>query len=268
MAAAADRLTDSGPRRKNDGWPRPPRYGAGWPRILVTDDDPAIRRYLTRDLSPAGFVVLGLEPPRFEPELVQRLSPDAVVVGMDASTNLDMDLLRTVREATRAPSLVLLGSETPQAIIEAFDLGASDCLAKPFLIGEFAARLRKTLRQALRERMPWHTLRAGDLEVDFVRGIARLQGDDVALTSVEYWVLRRLTEETGNVVSARSLLADGWATDDLRKAHRVRRVVRALRTKLRLGQNGAADITSEASLGYRLRLPSTIPLRHYGVLSR
>lgn len=258
MAAAADGATGRGGPRRNgkgtaDGWPRAPRHGAGWPRILVTDDDPAIRRYLARHLPSAGFVVLGLAPGHLGVEQLQQLRPDAIVVGTDP----DMEIFRMARQASSAPALVLLGNDNPRAVIAALDLGASDCLAKPFLLGELAARLRKTLRQALQGRLPWHTLRAGDLEVDFVRGIARLQGEDVALTRTEYRVLRRLAEEAGSVVSAKSLLADGWATDDMRKASRVRRVVRALRAKLRLGQNGAAHIVSEASVGYRLRLPET-----------
>jgi len=241
-----------GPRRKGDGWPPAPRYGAGWPRILVVDDDPAIRRYLNRDLPRAGFVSLGLKPGQFDAERLYQLRPDAIVIGIDAFSDIDMELIRIARHTSQVPILVLLGSESPSAVIEVLDLGASDCLAKPFLFGELAARLRKTLRQALANRIPSHTLRAGALEVDFVRGTARLRGENVPLTSVEYWVLQRLAEEAGNVVSARSLLADGWATDDMHKAYRVHRVVRALRAKLWLGQDGAADIASEASLRYRL----------------
>jgi two-component system KDP operon response regulator KdpE len=264
VAAAAEGATGGGPRRKGDGWPRAPRHGAGWPRVLVADDDPAIRRYLTRHLPSADFVVLGLNPDHLEVERLRQLRPDAIVVGTDAVTDPDMGLLRMARQASRAPALVLLGNESPRAVIETLDLGASDCLAKPFLLGELAARLRKTLRQALTDKMPWHTLRTGDLEIDFVRGIARLRGEDVALTRMEHWVLRRLAEAAGNVVSARSLLADGWATDDVGKAQRVRRVVQALRAKLRLDQTGAAHIVSEASVGYRLRLPEAARTLHVG----
>ena len=182
MEAVGDgsRTGGGGPRRRGDGWPQGPRNGAGWPRILVTDDDPAIRRYLARDLPLLGFIVLAIDPDQLAVERLQQLRPDAIVVGTDALTESDRRLLRLVRGASQVPALVLLGNESPNLIIEALDLGASDCLSKPFLLGELAARLRKTLRQALTDQMPWHTLRAGDLELDFVRGIARLRGEDVA----------------------------------------------------------------------------------------
>ena len=115
----------------------------------MTDDDPAIRRYLARDLPSLGFIVLGIDPDQLAVERLQQLRPDAIVVGTDALTESDRRLLRLVRGASQVPALVLLGNESPNLIIEALDLGASDCLSKPFLLGELAARLRKTLRQAL-----------------------------------------------------------------------------------------------------------------------
>ena len=69
-------------------------------------------------------------------------------------------------------------------------------------------------------------------------------------------------------MSTRSLLVAGWATKDPRKAPRLRRVVQALRAKLRLGQDGAADIASEPRLGYRLRLPATARLSTSGAVGR
>jgi len=257
--AAADCRVGGGPRRAGDGWPRAPRNGAGWPHILLVDDDPAIRRYLARHLPSAGFIVRGIDPDQLDLERLQQLRPDAVIVGIDC-TEPDSMFLRVVRQASQAPILALLSSQDSRATIEALDLGACDCLAKPFLLGELAAHMRKTLRQTLTNRMPSHILRAGDLEVDFVRGAVRLRGEDVALTSVEYWVLQRLAEEAGKVVSARSLLADGWATSDMRKANRVSRVVQALRAKLLVRQDGAVNIASEAGRGYRLQLLGLSPL--------
>ena len=228
---------------------------------MVADDDVAIRRYLVRRLAPAGFVVLGIEPERLSPEEVRRLAPDALVVGSAVSGNSGIGrLVEAARGAISDIAIIaLLDTQHPRATIDAFDSGASDCLVKPFSLGELAARLRKALRQRLLKYVPWPVLRAGDLEIDLIRGNVRRSRRNIALTRPEYHLLRQLLEEGGNVVSVRLALAEIWGTEDLHSASRVHQTVQSLRAKLKLGGKRAPAIVAEPRIGYRLQLTNPTP---------
>lgn len=227
-----------------------------WRRTLVADSDPAIGRLLRRRLPVHGFSVElgGSGASVLSQVAVDR--PDTVVVGSDLPDIPALDLVRILHRDPDLPLLVLLADPAAAAVIEALDAGADDCIGKPFLVGELAARLRKLVRRALIEHGLPTMIRSEALEIDCVRWHVRLGGRDVALSAKEHVILRMLVEEAGNVVGTRELLQRSWGTDRLDRTERVRRLVGRLRSKLGMTANSAICIQAEPQIGYRLRLPS------------
>lgn len=221
---------------------------------LVADADPGIGRLLGRDLPAQGFsVILGKSGAAVLSQ-VTSAAPDAVIIGSDMPDVSALELVRAVHAQAGPPVIALLSDATSAAVIEALDAGADDCIGKPFLIKELAARLRKLVRRALEERGLPIVVKSGSLEIDCVRWRVSVNGDEVALSRREHAVLRLLVEERGNVVSTREMLLGVWGTDRLDKAGRVREVVRRLRAKLGMTPESAVRIEAEPQIGYRLQM--------------
>jgi two-component system KDP operon response regulator KdpE len=221
----------------------------------VADTDPAIGLLLRRKLPALGFDVELGESGAAVLSQVAAGRPDAVVVGSDLPDISALDLIAALHADPAVPVLVLLSDQADAALIAAFDAGADDCIGKPFLVGELAARLRKLVRQTLAERGIQAVIRSEGLEIDCVRWRIRRDGNDVVLNAREQAMLRMLVEGTGNVLSTRAILQHLWDTDDLERAGRVRNLIKRLASKLGLSGASTLHIEAESQLGYRLRTP-------------
>lgn len=229
--------------------------------VFLVDADPGVTRLLRRELPSQGFCV---EPGGSSDAMRHRSiasRPDAIVIGSDLSDMPAIDLVRALRRADAPPVLVLLARTSDEAIAEALDAGADDCMSKPFLIGEMGARLRRLVRRALVRRGVPAAVKAGSLEIDCVRWHVRLGGSDVRLSASECAMLRMLIEKAGAVVETadarRSLQAVlSFPGERTPGDQAVRRLVGRLRRKLELAPNGVLRIETLPQLGYRLCLPA------------
>jgi DNA-binding response OmpR family regulator len=241
---------------------RQPARCVAWRRILVADTDPAIGRLLARFLPAEGFRA---EPAHTASAILAATEddrPDIVVIGSDLADMTCLDLVRALHLLSGPPRLVLV----PQGgdAVALLDAGADDCLAKPFLLGELAARLRRLVRRDLAERGLPPVIRAGGLEIDCVRWHIRRGGNEVVLSAHEHAALCLLLEQAGTVVSARAILRRVWGMTDGGAAGaggrigRVRRLVAALRRKLGGTPQESLRIQAEQQEGYRLTLPRPV----------
>jgi two-component system KDP operon response regulator KdpE len=232
----------------------PPPVAAGR-SALVADSDPGVGRLLGRDLPAQGFSVTLSELGSAVLSEIASSRPDAVIIGGGMADRSFLELVRAVHRPTGPPVLALLSNAKAAAVIEVLDAGADDCMGKPFLVEELAARLRKLVRQTLVEHGLPPLIRSGALEIDCVRWHVRLGGRDVALSAKENTILRMLVEEAGKVISTREMLRHIWGNDRLDRAGRVRQLVGRLRGKLGMTPDNPVYIRTEPQGGYRLLLP-------------
>jgi two-component system, OmpR family, response regulator len=220
--------------------------GAAGPRILLVDDEPRIRDFISRALETAGYVVdaacSGTEGlPRAVAGDYDLIILDLIMPDMDGRDFL----AQLLRERREQGVLVLSCLADVTTKVDCLEIGAQDYLTKPFSLAELLARVRVRLRD---DAHPLNeVLRVGDLMLDVGRLEANIGNGPVALTRLEFLLLRELMEHPGQSVSKGQLLASVWGYDFDPGSNVVDVCVRRLRSKL-----GFELIKTVRGEGYRL----------------
>lgn len=221
--------------------------------ILVVDDEPAIRRLLRTSLSSQGFQVLEAADGKHALAEIERSQPDLVILDLGLPDISGLDLIRIVRAGGSAiPILVLSSRADETGKVEALDLGADDYVTKPFGTGELFARVRAALRHRLLQQGEQPIFQSGNLSVDLVRRIVRVEGAEVKLSPKEYDILRLLVAHAGKVLTHRMLMSNVWGGET--DVQYLRIYIRQLRQKIEADPEQPQHILTETGVGYRLKL--------------
>jgi len=193
------------------------------PRVLVVDDDAAIREALDRALRAEGFTVRTAGGGRAGLAEAEAFAPDAIVLDVampDLNGRVVCARLRTA--GNRTPILILSARDEVDDRVAGLQAGADDYLVKPFAFAELVARLRALLRRADELRAQEHAAAAaepepplvvGDLTVAPAGRTVRRGARAVDLTRREFDLLETLARHAGNVLSREQLLQQVWGYD-------------------------------------------------------
>jgi DNA-binding response OmpR family regulator len=217
-------------------------------RVLIVDDDESIRagwsESLANDLVKAVFVP-GLSEAKAE--LDRNGAFDAIVLDVSWPAALGLRFLRDLRtEGRQTPVIVTSTDESINERVRALELGADDCVTKPFEMRELLARLRAVLRRNLRTE----SLSVGEFEVDVLRRRVAIRGGDLELSPREFDLLWLLLQAGGRAVS-RDELHRRWTTNGDRIGSNVV-VVHVSRLRRKLASRGDSRIETVRGEGYRL----------------
>ncbi|MFF4113390.1 response regulator transcription factor [Streptomyces sp. NPDC001714] len=211
-------------------------------KILVVEDDHALRDVLRRGLADEGF-----EPvPAADGATALRLTGDGIGIGIGAVV-LDVGLPdadgRDVCQAMRAngfaaPIIFLTARHHLADRLSGFSAGADDYLPKPFHLAELVARLRAALKRAAAPTVST----AGDLTLDATRHSARVGEARVELSPTEFRLLATLVAAGGGIVSRRDLVRAAWPDGAQVSDNTLDQYLSRLRRKLR-------EAGSDLSLG-------------------
>jgi DNA-binding response OmpR family regulator len=207
-------------------------------RILVVDDDPALRELLSAYLTDTGFVVDLAGDGAGMRRAIEQARPDAIVLDLMLPREDGLTLTRTLRAqagaAATIPVLILSahGEETDRVV--GLEMGADDYLAKPFSPRELLARLRALLRraQAAPSAPDRESYRFGPYRLDLAARCLLKDGIDLGLSGAEFDLLKAFTERPNRVLT-RDILMDllkgyEWDPNDRTVDLRVARLRRKL----------------------------------------
>ncbi|MFJ4847750.1 MULTISPECIES: response regulator transcription factor [unclassified Streptomyces] len=203
-------------------------------RVLVADDDAAIRRSLERGLRLGGFSVALAAGGHAALGAVREGAPDVVVLDISMPDLSGIEVCRTLRaEHNEVPVLMLSALDELADRVAGLQAGGDDYLVKPFALEELVLRLHALLRR--RPPAPSDTVRAGGLLVDPATRQARLDGQPLALTRREFELLEVLARNAGLVMTRDQLLDRVWGYDFDVRTDAVDTFVSYLRRKLEAG---------------------------------
>jgi two-component system, OmpR family, KDP operon response regulator KdpE len=221
-------------------------------RILVIDDEPAIRRLLRTSLAAEGYDVVEAATGDEGWSVFGRMKPDLVLLDLGLPDIDGKEVIRRIRATGLTPIIVLSIRSDERGKVEALDAGADDYVTKPVGMDELNARLRAALRHRLQQQGAEPVFTSGGLTVDLVRRHVAVNGAEVKLSPKEYDLLRVLVTQAGKVLTHQYLMREVWGgTTDVQY---LRIYIRQLRQKIEDDPERPRLIQTEAGVGYRMRL--------------
>ena len=180
-------------------------------KILVVDDDPAIRNLIHRFLSQQGYQVESGEDGQTGLELFEQLNPDLVVLDVNLPDTTGYKLCQEMQRRTGVFVLMLTSRTDEADKMKGFAEGADDYITKPFSLVEIGARVAAILkRKRIVTPAQQQSLTFGQLLIDPVRREVILASQIVALTALEFDLLYCLASRPGRVWRRSELLHEVW----------------------------------------------------------
>jgi two-component system KDP operon response regulator KdpE len=220
-------------------------------RVLVVDDEQAIRRFLRISLNAHGHEVFEAATGREALAAAATHRPDVIVLDLGLPDMDGLEVTTSLREWTRTPIIVLSVRDQEETKVAALDGGADDYLTKPFGVQELLARIRAAMRRTS-GASDEPVFATGELRVDLAKRHVQVTGRDVTLTPTEYDLLKALVSHAGKVLTHRQLLREVWGIGYEQDVHLLQVNVSNLRRKLEPDPTRPRFIQTEAGVGYRL----------------
>jgi two-component system KDP operon response regulator KdpE len=226
-------------------------------RVLVIDDEPAIRRFLRTSLTAQGYSLLEAEDGEKGLAMLQRNAVDVLILDLGLPGMSGLDVLRKLRaDGSSLPVIVLSSRDDETGKVMALDMGADDYVTKPFGMDELLARIRAAVRHKLQQGGEKPVFRSSDLTVDLVRRLVTVRGEEVKLTPREYDLLRLLVLHAGKVLTHKFILREVWGSET--DVQYLRIYIRTLRQKIEADPERPVLIQTEQGVGYRLRAADAV----------
>jgi two-component system, OmpR family, KDP operon response regulator KdpE len=220
-------------------------------KILVVDDEQPIRKLLRMGFLAQGYEFLEAANGKIALQLLsQKL--DLVILDLGLPDIEGFDLLQKIRGSHEELPIVVLSSRDDESTkVRALEFGADDYITKPFGMNELLARVRAALRHRLQVRGERNVFRTGDLTVDLVAHVVKIEKREIKLTPKEYELLRLLVQHAGKVLTHRFLLHE--LREETADPQYLRVYVRQLRQKIEADPSQPRYLLTETGIGYRLR---------------
>lgn len=219
-------------------------------RLLIVEDDSALREILVRTLRAEGFIASAVTRAAELLEQAQAQEPDALVIDIGLPDADGRDLCQALRaHGIRAPVLFLTARDALTDRLSAFSAGGDDYVSKPFDIEEVLARLHALLR---RSEPPPGPLGDGGLDLDPAQLTVRGAGRTQTLTPTEFRLLGALAGRGGKVITRQELIRTAWPHGAIVQENTLDVYIARLRRKL-AELPGAPAIKTVHGFGYQLR---------------
>ena len=225
-------------------------------KILVVEDEASICSFIETLLETNGYQALVANTCTMGLTLFASHNPDLIILDLGLPDRDGIELIRTVRQKSMTPIMVLSARTTEQDKIEALDLGANDYITKPFSTGVLLARVRAALRlnrySSAAAGMPSGTFTAQDMTINYERRKVFVAGQEVKLTQTEYNIVAFLSEHAGRVMTYASIVKAIWGDTDCGSTKKLQVNMANIRKKMGSRPGSNNYILNELGVGYRM----------------
>jgi len=223
--------------------------------ILTADDDPQLRRLVSRSLELEDFHVLTASDGEEALAIIEAQALDLVLLDVMMPKMDGFKVCQKVREFSAVPIIIITARGQDNDKIKGLNLGADDYLTKPFNIDELVARVRAVLRRT--QFIPQehtHATRAittiGNITIDYIQRLVTVDDKETVLTPTEYRVLAYLIQNAGRVVTQDLLLEHVWGQEYIGESHMLQVNVNRLRRKIEPDPAHPRYILTKVGIGY------------------
>jgi two-component system KDP operon response regulator KdpE len=227
-------------------------------RILIVDDEPAIRKLLRANLEKNGFEAMSADDGAEALKLVEREAPDLVVLDIIMPRMDGFETCRRLREWSTIPIIMLSAKDEEQDKVKCLEIGADDYITKPFGSGELVARINAVLRRtrARETAVTEPNFMCGDVKINFVQRKVTVRRKIVKLTPTEYNLLRELALNAEKVLTYNQLLNRVWGAEYAQEREYLHVFTSRLRAKIEDDRNNPEYIITIPGVGYKFQLKS------------
>ncbi len=221
-------------------------------RILIVEDEPAIRRAVSYALRQEGFDVDTMA----DGEAVLAAAGngvDLVILDLMLPSGPGTDILRSLRSSSAVPIIVLTAKDTELDRVLGLELGADDYITKPFSMAELVSRVRAILRRRELDRVGSSAVRqVGRVRIDLNLHQVVVDQRAVYLTPSQFKLLALLAQEPGRIVSRREIMQHLWSSSHVGDEHACDVHISNLRHKIETDPTRPERIVTVRGVGYTL----------------
>ena len=224
--------------------------------ILIIEDEKTICDFIAKTLNSNDYKTITAVSGKEGMAILTSALPDLVLLDLGLPDMDGIDVIKQTSEWSSLPIIVISARVQEKEKVAALDAGADDYITKPFGTDELLARIRTAIRHSnkimddrVNSNRPYS---AKGLSIDFVRRLVTVDGKEVHLTRVEYKIVSMLAQNSGKVITYKSLIEQVWGpyADDNNRILRVN--MANIRRKLEKNPGEPEYIFTELGVGYRM----------------
>jgi two-component system KDP operon response regulator KdpE len=224
--------------------------------ILVIEDDKELLQILCASLRQEAYQVLcardGVEGLR----IYEEKHPDLILLDLMLPYMDGWEICWRIRESSNVPIIMLTALSREQDMVRGLELGADDYITKPFRVSELRARIKAVLRRYRYSLSDDSVIQIDDrVAVDRTRACLVIDGQSVALSPLEYKLLRCFLDNTGRILTRQSLLTQVWGWEFVGETQYLKVYIYQLRKKIEKDPQAPCYIHTERGIGYRFEPP-------------
>lgn len=225
-------------------------------KILLVDDEPALRRMVGGFLTKAGFQNVVYAGSCLEAEAAcRREAPHLILLDVMLPDGDGFLLFDRLHRETAAPVIFLSARDEDESRLRGLGLGADDYITKPFLPEELILRVTAVLKRVYRireEKQEDRVIDLGDSMINLGSGVVRRNDTEVTLTAKEYAIIEKLSENRGRIVTIDALCDAVWREGNFGYENTLIVHIRRLREKLEEDPSHPKHLLTVRGLGYKL----------------